>query len=585
MNMLETINFFVDTMIDAEGRFAEFQNQVTRIEEEAKVLLQQMERETKKVIQNLSQEDRLSQDKDIVAIFDSVQMQISDSISSTAKTVTEAINGMTFIKTFESQFTVSVFGKVKAGKSYIGNLIMGGTVREAGLSSSYDHIPPVTVHVYDRGNESSRNSLAVLPEDGTLSEFAVGMTETTSSIQWFRIGGLVWIDTPGIGSVTWQNELLAQEYVKNSDLIIYACNSDAAGTTQDFQELDTLLGMGKPVVLLLTMSDTVDEDEDENGDIISVLVPKSEKDRLDQENYMRQSLFEKGLNDALRYTDMMSVSAMLANEALKKQDEVLYEQSNIGNLLEALVKITNQDAVHMKQQTPKSRLNEMLDRICEQLSDMSQGIQRECAKIEKQQHALEERRPMFLEEAKASIRERVEIMLDKMSSTVEKGENKGGIAEEMIIEELTTIVNETLDKICQSELNLAERSTIGLNFQGIGSLQMKQESIAYKTQRVVSQQRDPRGLFEKIGSKVFKKTYYRDRVITETHYSTFDVGLNAAEVKGRILRQIDELFRSELDAFLSNLVNGYYQPIQDLNAQIRSIIENTTTALKGKRLT
>lgn len=100
------------------------------------------------------------------------------------------------------------------------------------------------------------------------------MKETTSTIQWFDLGGLSWFDTPGIGSVTWENEMLAKEYVKNADLVIFACNSDAAGTRQEFSEMRQLYDMGKPILLLLTQSDTYEYDVDDEGEEISVLVPK-----------------------------------------------------------------------------------------------------------------------------------------------------------------------------------------------------------------------------------------------------------------------------------------------------------------------
>lgn len=125
--------------------------------------------------------------------------------------------------------------------------------------------------------------------------------KATSTIQWVNIGGMCWFDTPGIGSVTIENEELAKEYVKNSDLVIFACNSDAAGTRQEFSEIKQLHDMNKPILLLLTQSDTYDDDVDEDDEIISILVPKSEKDRKDQEDYMLETLREQGMEDVLKY--------------------------------------------------------------------------------------------------------------------------------------------------------------------------------------------------------------------------------------------------------------------------------------------
>ena len=62
-------------------------------------------------------------------------------------------------------------------------------------------------------------------------------------IQLFHLGAMTWVDTPGFGSVTNENQELAREYVKNADLVIFPSTSDAAGTKQDFQEMKKLCDM------------------------------------------------------------------------------------------------------------------------------------------------------------------------------------------------------------------------------------------------------------------------------------------------------------------------------------------------------
>ena len=84
--------------------------------------------------------------------------------------------------------------------------------------------------------------------------------------------------------------------------------------------------MDKPILLLLTQSDAYDYDVDDDGEEISILVPKSEKDRKDQENYMLETLREQGMEDVLKYADILTVSALLATEAIKNNDEEMFEQ-------------------------------------------------------------------------------------------------------------------------------------------------------------------------------------------------------------------------------------------------------------------
>ena len=187
-------------------------------------------------------------------IFQKFAAQMKDKVRDCSNSISEASKGLTFIEKFDSQFTIAVFGKVKAGKSYLGNFVMGRCLKE---KSNYDSLRPIKVHVYDRGKLSEQDKLQTIDESEELSEFHVDRKEATSTIQWFNLGGLAWFDTPGIGSVTWENEMLAQEYVKNADLVLFACNSDAAGTRQDLSELKQLYDNGKPVLLLLTQSDEI----------------------------------------------------------------------------------------------------------------------------------------------------------------------------------------------------------------------------------------------------------------------------------------------------------------------------------------
>ena len=67
---------------------------------------------------------------------------------------------------------------------------------------------------------------------------------------------------------------LARDYVEHADLILYTMKSDAPGRETDLAEIRELFHKDKKTVLLLTGSDTTEEDEDENEQIIQVLVMK-----------------------------------------------------------------------------------------------------------------------------------------------------------------------------------------------------------------------------------------------------------------------------------------------------------------------
>ena len=292
MSMIETVNQFVDTMLEQQHQFEDIQSNISRREDSVDRIIAQLEARENSLVSS-AQADMADIDaEDVANVFNASSQSLVATMIDANQKIREAVKGMTFIQEFEKHFTIAVFGKVKAGKSYIGNFVMGHPLKKAGLNSAYDKLGQMLVHVYDRGNLSAQENLSEQPDDNI--DFATGMKETTSTIQWFDLGGMSWFDTPGIGSVTWENEMLAKEYVKNADLVIFACNSDAAGTRQEFAEMKQLYDMGKPILLLLTQSDTYESDIDDDGEEISILVPKSDKDRMDTEQYMIDTLKEQG---------------------------------------------------------------------------------------------------------------------------------------------------------------------------------------------------------------------------------------------------------------------------------------------------
>ena len=231
---------------------------------------------------------------------------------------------------YEDMFKVVVFGKVKAGKSYTGNFIMGNVIRDMGVHTHYDWTPRPTVKIIDRVRFSES-------QDEGEEFFRDYQKEATSTIQLFRLGGMVWIDTPGIGSITEANEILAKDFVDNADLIVYMMNSDAGGTKQDFEEVKALYGKRKRFLFLLTQSDTEDYDIDDDGNIIAVLAPKKDADRKSMEDYICNTLIESGINDFNRGREILTISTKLALEGLKTNDEGMFDASNMKQFFDALI--------------------------------------------------------------------------------------------------------------------------------------------------------------------------------------------------------------------------------------------------------
>lgn len=586
MGMMETINKFVDTMLEEQQGFETMQNEVSKKEEDVLQELKNLEQKEKEGITQIKLELEKTSDKDMMDIYEKTSDEFFKALGEANRKIEEAVKGMTFIHDFEKHFTVSVFGKVKAGKSYLGNLIMGHPVRKAGIESSYDKIKDLTVHVYDRGKmyELNKLSTAVEQKECNGEKFHVDPNEATSTIQWVNIGGMCWFDTPGIGSVTIENEELAKEYVKNSDLVIFACNSDAAGTRQEFSEIKQLHDMDKPILLLLTQSDTYDCDVDEDGEEISILVPKSEKDRKDQEDYMLETLREQGMEDVLKYADILTVSALLATEAIKNNDEHMFEQSNIGKLYDILTSITQNDAAEIKKATPKNRINEMIDSIVLDLTTLSEEIEKSCSAIEKNKQNLLDRKGWMIEQIKGSLNIEVLRIIGKAKAEIEQNKGKV-ISESEISEEINIALSEIIQKVCQEESLNQKNALPDLNIRlsGIGEMKMRQDRIPYEHISVIQTQRDPEGLFEHVGA-FFGKKYFTSEQQSKTRFSVYDLGVNDNEIAQNIVLELSKLFENTVGKYMDFLTKGYHEPIEKLQRITVNGIENTISNLKEMRM-
>jgi small GTP-binding protein len=102
-----------------------------------------------------------------------------------------------------------------------------------------------------------------------------GATKRSLMQQWdeVRAGGVYLIDTPGLDEAGGEErEALAKEVAGRSDLVILVVDSDITETELD--SLKTLLGRGRPVIVVLNKSDLFTADEQEQ--LLSSLRARSE---------------------------------------------------------------------------------------------------------------------------------------------------------------------------------------------------------------------------------------------------------------------------------------------------------------------
>ncbi|PQJ96342.1 dynamin family protein [Chromatium okenii] len=178
-----------------------------------------------------------------------------------------------FREQFGDSLLVYVCGKVKAGKSSIGNYVAYG--HGDPNRSIIDAAEPTPEFFCEAIAEDAKKpeaelTAAELEEKRKLAaqrnlaeqrKFAVGACERTASIQGFKLSGLTWIDSPGLHSRTEPKGELAQGYVDAADLILYSMSSSQPGRKTDLEEIADLLQKGKRVEVVITRCDMTDVDE------------------------------------------------------------------------------------------------------------------------------------------------------------------------------------------------------------------------------------------------------------------------------------------------------------------------------------
>ena len=265
--------------------------------------------------------------------------------------VYEHERGTQFHDRFGDSLLVFVYGKVKAGKSSLGNYLAYGCSEPDDASVAAARPQPDFFLEADTGTCEAMTSQRMKAQ----RRFGVGITETTSSIQGFTLPGLTWIDSPGIHSMTEVNGDLSKKYAGFADLIVFLSNSGSPGRRSDLAEISGLLQQGKPIVVLLTASDYVDEDEDDEGNIIRQRVMKSSKDRADQVAHMEEELanIAPELRERLLDLRVHPVSVKYAEEDSQAER---WSDSGMAAFAARIAGIAGEQGLALKRATPLRNL-------------------------------------------------------------------------------------------------------------------------------------------------------------------------------------------------------------------------------------
>lgn len=294
------------------------------------------------------------QNKEIAELLNSTLNILKDSSNKWIENFNNILEKEKFRSDLENYFIIIIFGKVKAGKSSLGNFI----------AKNSPNNEKVEFFKYDEaGQEQTIQKLEEIDDDS----FDTNNLECTVEIQGFKLNSMAWIDTPGLGSMVEENGELAKEYIRSADYIIYPTSSDSPLQADEISQLEELFEQNKKVTICITKSDKFERRKDisgkyikQKGKIAKFLVNKSFEDRSKQENYVRDEIKKINKNQSL-LGDIIPLSAYTAKKGLENNDDELFENSNIPKFYELITKVVKEKASKLKSETPYNGLISFID--------------------------------------------------------------------------------------------------------------------------------------------------------------------------------------------------------------------------------
>ena len=379
-------------------------------------------------IQNLRIDENIKkQNKEISNLLEETINLIKLVSNDWLKNFDEMIEREKFRSDLSNYFIVIIFGKVKAGKSSLGNFIAKNKLESQ----------KVEFFKYDEaGKKQAIKKLEEIEEDS----FATNNLECTVEIQGFKLDGMAWIDTPGLGSMVKENGDLAKEYIQSADYIIYPTSSDSPLQLDEREQLKELFEQNKKVSICITKSDYKDEDECEcgsedgcencNGGMVKVLKNKCLSKREGQEKFVKEEIYKLIPKDKEYILgDIFSISTHTAKKGLDSSDNELFEDSNIPKFYELLTDVIKDKASKLKADTPYEGLKSFIDfnilgsAVIKQNSSIK-NIKLELESLEQVIRESQERFEILKENSSNDLVSEIEFIISKYSSEINKSNSK-----------------------------------------------------------------------------------------------------------------------------------------------------------------
>lgn len=276
-----------------------------------------------------------------------------------------------FRRDHEDSLLVYIYGVVKSGKSSLGNFIAHGCSAPddefiSKLSRDSD-VPKFFVRAV-----ASEKEAEIREADQQIARscrFHSDVMEATGYIQGFKLPGLTWIDSPGLGSMTEANGKLARAYVDSADLVLITMHSDHPGGKDKMDEIRELMKDKNSVMVLLTVADELERDCDDGGTIKEKLIMKSADERKQMVDYVASEI-NKMIGENREAPKIIPISVKYAE---KHPDSVGFDESGLSELFARLQEIAKGDGVENKRNIPNNNFRNFIRDFVGETKEFSVG--------------------------------------------------------------------------------------------------------------------------------------------------------------------------------------------------------------------
>ena len=575
--IVQTVEEFFTKLDKMQGDLAAFSQNLDRRSEQIPTLLKSFE-------QKIFAGNKKSSGKNAVEL---AAQKSLDNLRAVVETWGDKIEadrkGKQFIKKNEKYLVVMVFGAVKAGKSSLGNFFAGKNFFNAPFDNHYKKISKPIFETEERGRDTGD----IEKDSSGDTWFQEGVIDTTGAIQFFTLSGLRWIDSPGTGAVgkagdTKNMTALVEEYLAYTDMCIFLMNSSEPGLQDDMRYMQKLSREGQDALIVITKSDLTDEDEDDDGNLISVLVPKSDRTRRLQEDDICARVKEAYPEIDAQKFRAISTSTALANEAVKESDDEKFKASGLDKLMKILGDKVSDNAIARKQENPRRLLNNFVDGVIGDLKNFDADLDAMTATVEKYKADMNKMTALIVANVSREVRAEVSARANDWNRQVKRGnkidnDSISATVSKILQDKLNAEINLQMRRVIE-DFQSAEMKAVKANISA-AALEKKTAQISHTYTESYTVSRSPRGFWENIRS-FFGKEYYRTEHTTRTEYQTVDLGTNLDEFLDSLMPQVEAYAKNQATENLDELREKYFVERENFAQNMRGAIEN----LRGELL-